>query len=38
VVHATVDALKKLKSAEQHAARRGIQLPETKATQAPAQA
>jgi small subunit ribosomal protein S5 len=38
VVHATVDALKKLKSAEQHAARRGVELPETKATQAPAQA
>ncbi len=38
VVHATVDALKQLKSPEQHAARRGVELPETKATQAPAQA
>jgi len=38
VVHATIDALKQLKSAEQHAARRGVELPETKATQAPAQA
>jgi small subunit ribosomal protein S5 len=38
VVHATVDALRQLKSAEQHAARRGVERPEAKATQAPAQA
>jgi small subunit ribosomal protein S5 len=38
VVHATVDALRQLKSVEQHASRRGVALPEAKATQAGAQA
>ena len=39
VVHATVDALRQLKSAEQHASRRGVELAtDAKATQAPAQA
>ena len=39
VVHATVDALRQLKSAEQHAARRGVELAtDAKATQAPAHA